>query len=106
VIISLVESGSLRLYGHRETVRWDVVAPGDLDQTIETLHANGYEPYILVEGSERPAFAARFGRTRYGGLDWPPMASYNDYEEVRLYSMSDRRDNRPRGQITTARIRP
>jgi hypothetical protein len=45
-----------------------------------------------VEGSERPAFTARFDRTRYGGWDWPPMASYNDYEQVLLYSTSERRD--------------
>ena len=106
VVVSLVQSGSLRLYGHRETLRWDVIASDDFDRSIGTLFANGFEPYILVEGSERQTFDTRFGQTRYGALNWPPMARYNRYEEVLLYSASDWQRARSGRWINTVDIQP
>lgn len=86
VIITVIQSGTLRLYGHRATVRWDLIEPDALDSTIQTLRAGGHDPYVLLEGWEESAFRSRFAQSEFGRLDRPPIAEYNDYERVRLYA--------------------
>jgi hypothetical protein len=105
-IITVVHSGSLRLYGHRQTLRWDVIEPDAFDRTIQTLRANGYGAYILLEGWEEATFRSRFVHTEFGTLDWPPLADYDDYEQVRIYSADDRNRSRAGVRVETVRIRP
>ena len=70
VILTLQQSGSLRLYADRLTVRWDLLDPGWLDPAIRFFDDHGRPPYLLVEGLEEPLFRARFGgRSSYGDLD-------------------------------------
>ena len=61
VVFAGLHSGSLRLYGLRETIRWDEVPSGSLGPTIRSLVAAGYEPYLVLDQpSEPPLFAERF----------------------------------------------
>jgi hypothetical protein len=48
VVVSQIQSGSMRLYSGRLTVRWDMFDPKRLDAAVETLRANGYYPYLLI----------------------------------------------------------
>jgi hypothetical protein len=41
VIVTLTQAGSIRFYGHRPTVRWDLVDPRRFDETLESLRSNG-----------------------------------------------------------------
>jgi hypothetical protein len=89
VVLSQIQSGSMRIYGGRLTLRWDMFDPKRLDAAVETLRAHGYYPYLLIEDWELPAFRNQFGTTsQYGGVDWPPAFVYRN--EVRIYDFADR----------------
>ena len=49
VVMSMIQSGSVRLYSGRPTLRWDMLDPKRLDADVETLRAHGYQPYLLLE---------------------------------------------------------
>ena len=64
VVLSVIQSGSVRMYGQRPTVRWDKLEPERLDATLDGLRAAGYAPYLLLESWEDALFRARFTGTR------------------------------------------
>jgi Dolichyl-phosphate-mannose-protein mannosyltransferase len=91
VVLALDESGSVRMYGHRETVRWDLVEDGRLDYTLETLRTHGYVPYILLEPWEQTWFKEKFAASSvYGRIDWPPAIEVRGPIAARVYSVDDR----------------
>jgi Dolichyl-phosphate-mannose-protein mannosyltransferase len=59
--VSLLQSGSLRFYADRLTIRYDVLEPSALAQVGPFLRSNGYDPYIAIDGSEQEAFQRQFG---------------------------------------------
>lgn len=90
-VITVIESGSVRLYGKRATLRWDEVPAGRLDQTIDTLRATGHTPYILLEDWEQSMFRARFAPGDLAGrVDWPPAIECYGPVTVRIYDPADR----------------
>jgi hypothetical protein len=63
VVLAGLHSGSIRLYGGRETIRWDEIPSEKLDVTVASLRSAGYEPYLALDvPSEPPLFEARFPR--------------------------------------------
>jgi hypothetical protein len=61
VILAGLHSGSIRLYGQRETIRWDQIPSTKLQATLRNLQASGYELYLALDNpSEPPLFAERF----------------------------------------------
>jgi len=65
VVLAGLHSGSIRLYGQRETVRWDQIPEDKLEATLRNLRDRGYEPYLALDvPSEPPLFQARFGPQR------------------------------------------
>jgi hypothetical protein len=60
VALANQHSGSLRWYGRRETVRWDLLAPGELVPTVRALEARGAPVYAALEGIEVEQFESRF----------------------------------------------
>ena len=89
VVLSVWESGSVRYYGRRLSVTFDEIEPEWLDRVLAFLDSQGRPPYILLEAWEEPSFRARFQEhSRFGSLDWPPMAQVGN--EVRLYNPADR----------------
>jgi hypothetical protein len=91
VVLSMIQSGSIRLYGDRLTVRWDMLAPDKLDAAVATLEASGYRPYLLLEDWEVPIFRDLFGAAnQFGRLDWPPAFEYRDLGKVSIYQFADR----------------
>jgi hypothetical protein len=112
VIISAQHSGSLRIYGNRLTLRFDILDPEWLDRTVEYLDSMGRRPYFVLDGGEVGAFTQRFGATsRFGALDWPPLATLGSvvspYEPVvSVYDPIDRRPgSRPMSIPRTSRPR-
>jgi hypothetical protein len=59
--VSVLQSGSLRFYANRLTIRFDVLEPSALPQVGAFLRANGYDPYIAIDGTEQEAFQRKFG---------------------------------------------
>ena len=53
-------SGSLRWYGERQTLRWDLLKPEELIATVRELEAHGAGVYAALEGPEQKAFDMKF----------------------------------------------
>ncbi len=61
VVLAALHSGTIRLYGHRPTIRWDHIPERSLTPTLRKLVDAGYEPYLALDlPTEPPMFAARF----------------------------------------------
>lgn len=60
VALANQHSGSLRWYGHRDTLRWDFLTPDALASTIRELEAHGHAVYVVLEGAEVEMFESRF----------------------------------------------
>lgn len=86
ILYSGQHSGSLRYYGHRMTVRWDFFDGPWLDRSVEILRNMGYKPYFVLEEGEAKDFVTTFsGKSRYGKLDWPPLAEVSTSPPVRIF---------------------
>jgi hypothetical protein len=88
LVVTSWESGSIRYYGHRNTMVWDALDPTWLDRAIAYVRMRGYEPYLLLERWEEPAFRQRFAGSTIAKLDWPPAAEIAG--QVRIYRPDDR----------------
>ena len=88
LVVTSWESGSIRYYGHRNTMVWDALDPTWLDRAIAYVRMRGYEPYLLFERWEEPAFRQRFAGSTIAKLDWPPAAEIAG--QVRIYRPDDR----------------
>jgi len=94
VAISVQQSGSIRHYGGRLTLRWDALDPGWLDRVVEHLAATGRHPYVVVDIEEVEPFRARFQpQGRVGALDWTPAAVLGR-SRVLVFDAADRRARR------------
>jgi hypothetical protein len=105
LIVSVIQSGSVRLYGNRPTIRWDFLDPHTFDATLQTLTRKGYVLYLLLEDWEEPLFRKRFdGSSTYGRLDWPPRLIYGSPGTVRVYAPADRARSLNGEPVPTRRI--
>jgi hypothetical protein len=87
-VITDYESGSIPFYSGRRTLAWGSLDPAWLERVVAFAAEHGYEPYLLFERWEEPAFRERFAASPLGALDWPPMAEVA--AQVRIYRVSDR----------------
>lgn len=88
-VLSMQQSGSVRYYSGRLTVRYDMVAATELDMVIADLSRLGYHPYILLYSWEEPRFRERFqGQRLVGALDRAPVAQMKRPTPIRLYDAS------------------
>jgi hypothetical protein len=60
MVFAAQHSGSIRYYAGRPTFRWDLLSPSRLDQTLAIFRAQGYEPFLVVDGGEYDEFRRRF----------------------------------------------
>jgi hypothetical protein len=88
VLYSMQQSGSLRYYADRMTLRWDVLDVAWLDRSVDALAKLGYESYLVVEDPEEGDFRGRFAKhSALGRLNWPPIATLDTTPVVRIYSL-------------------
>jgi hypothetical protein len=85
VVITVIESGSVRMYGHRPTVRWDALPREGLDDAVDRLRAAAFAPYILLEDWEESEFRAKFGSNAAADTDRPPAIVYRGPINVRVW---------------------
>jgi len=105
IVLSQIQSGSVRLYGGRMTARWDFIGAARFDDTIDVLRRSGYEPYLLLEDWEMPLFRTYVsGASQYAELDWPPAIEYQDISRVGVYCLTDRARHRAGERVATTRI--
>jgi hypothetical protein len=91
VVLSIMDSGSVRLYSGHMTLRWDTIPPESLDPALAFLRAKGHSPYLAIEPWEELQFRARFaGHSALSALDWPPMAKGEATDGTRIYDLAER----------------
>jgi hypothetical protein len=60
-VIGLSQTGSLRFYANRLTLRYDMIPPDWLDRAISFLERSGHPSYVVLHSAEWHDFATRFG---------------------------------------------
>jgi hypothetical protein len=81
VVLSSIHAGSLRYYGGRATMRFDLLDEAWLDRAVAWLQQQGRHPYVLVEDWEMPLFTRRFaGGNALGDLRMAPALAYRAYQ--------------------------
>jgi hypothetical protein len=89
VVLASQHSGSLRWYGGRQTIRWDVMTPAELVPTVRELEGHGATVYAALEGSEQQAFDARFA-AELPHLRVDPVGRVHNVGLLRLQSRGPR----------------
>lgn len=93
VVLSNLHSGTTRFYGHRTSVRWTEIAPGDLHRAIALLRSLGLEPFVALDSNEEPLFRERFsGDGPLGQLTHGLVYEYRGEPGVRVYSLGSDND--------------
>ncbi len=86
VIIATQHSGSVRYYGERMTLRYEVLSERWLDGTIAWLQKRGIHTYILLDDWEHDLFKKKFaGKNVLGRLDVAKVFEYWDHTSTSLY---------------------
>jgi hypothetical protein len=89
--VAFQQSGSLRYYANRLTVRFERMPPGSLDAVVQFLRERGYRPFFVIEDPEADRFKERFRRrSDLALLDWPPLAELRGPVGVRIFDPFDR----------------
>jgi len=90
VVFAMQHSGTLRYYGGRPTLRYDLVDRDALERTVAELTSAGYHPYFVLEDWEVQAFRDRFGHASASGrLERSPVARLWPRPAVFLYDAQD-----------------
>jgi hypothetical protein len=87
VIYSFQHSGSLRYYGGRMTLRYDILDPAWLDRSVDWLARRGVHSYALLDDWELERFRERFaGQERLKQLD-KPIVIYHGTVGARFFDL-------------------
>jgi hypothetical protein len=91
MLISGQQSGSLRYYSGRATLRYDRLDPAWLDRTVEQLRAMSYHPFAVLESWEEATFRNHFrGQATLKLLDASPAAVLDSNVSVSIYDLAPR----------------
>jgi hypothetical protein len=89
VIFALLHSGSVRYYGGRMTMRFDLLDKEWLDRAVSWLAERGVQSYVLLDGSEVDQFKTRFPtQETVKRLEERPIFFLKGPPTLRLYSLS------------------
>ena len=107
VLFAFHQSGSLRYYSGRLTLRFDLLGSEWLEAAVSTLSTLGYRPYFVIDEDDDPSLGDRFrASTPLGLLDWPPVARFEGVVDVEIYDPADRPRWLAGEQISTQSIEP
>jgi len=88
VIFCVQHSGAIRYYGHRTTIRFDLVPADHLEPAVAELWRLGYHPYLVVEDWEEETFRRQFaGRRVLESLAGGPESTL-PLGNVRFYTLA------------------
>jgi hypothetical protein len=90
VVLALEHSGSLRYYGGRMTLRYDLLEPAWLDRAIDWFRSRGVRTYLLADEHELPSVRVRFAsQAAFEGIDRRRVLVYRGPSEISLFDLSD-----------------
>ena len=85
---AMLHGGSVRYYGGRVTLRYDVMDAAWLDRSVQWLTARGIHPYALLDEGEVGAFRQRFaGQATLSALETPVFV-YQARPEVFFFDLA------------------
>jgi hypothetical protein len=88
VVFSLANSGSLRYYAGRVTLRWDVLDAGWLDHAVAWMSDQRVHAYALLDDAEVSVFRARFAGQQTAKLIDTPLLVYQGGTTLRFYDLA------------------
>jgi hypothetical protein len=96
VVITMLQSGSIRYYGQRLTMRWDYLDPAWWPRAADVLVERGYRPYLLLADHEEKTFRSRFGlSSTQEDAPGTIVAAFNGTEKDRIYDPLRQRSAAP-----------
>lgn len=102
VIFAVQESGSVRYYSGRMTIRWDLVDRDWTSRAAADVEHLGFHPYMVIEDFELPQMRRWFGLQSDGPTPWPLVARMREHGGVSVLDMS----SRPDAAIVPAALEP
>jgi hypothetical protein len=88
VIMTVLQSGSIRYYAGRQTLRFDYLGGDWLDRSVEWLTARGVHVYALLDQSEIADFRRRFsGQRTVERLDGSLLFAYRGSTTMYFYDL-------------------
>jgi hypothetical protein len=89
IVMAVQHGGSVRYYGGRTTMRWDLLDGQWLDRAVTFLSSRNVRTYLLVEDPEIPDFKERFGDQVRTRLERREVLLYEGSSRVHLYDLTD-----------------
>jgi len=90
VVLAMQHSGSIRYYGGRVTLRWDVLDKDWLDRAVGWMADRGVPAYALLEHWELPLVKERFANQKLAAVfDQPPAFTMGDIAFFDLGAAAD-----------------
>lgn len=86
VFFAMQHSGSIRYYGGRHTVRYDLLGDVPASRASADLERLGLHPYLAIEDAEAPDVRIAFGLPADAPLPWPYVARLNRFG-VSIYDL-------------------
>jgi hypothetical protein len=94
IIYAFQHSGSLRYYGGRMTLRYDLLDPTWLDRSVEWFTARGVHAYAVLDDWEVDVFRTRFAGQRLVRAIDHPVITYRGAVVTHFYDLRGRDDGR------------
>lgn len=99
VVLSMIHSGSLRYYGSRMTLRYDILDPDWLDRAVEWMTAHGVHVYAVVDEWELADFKKRFADQHLIRVLDTPIVEHHAGSTAFIYDLSQ-----PPAPLTPPRV--
>lgn len=90
VVLSVQHSGSVRYYGGRPTIRWDLIDRDWTPRAAQEIERLGLHPYMVIEDWEMPQMRDWFGLAPDAPAPWPLVARMREPVGVSVLDMSSR----------------
>jgi hypothetical protein len=88
VVLTVQQSGSVRFYGGRLTIRWDLIDRDWSGRAAAELERLGLHPYLVIEDFELPLFRNWSGLAPETPLPWPLVARMPENGGVSVLDLS------------------
>jgi hypothetical protein len=88
VVLAVQESGSVRFYGGRMTIRWDLIDRDWTSRAPAELERLGLHPYLVIEDFELAQFRDWFGLAAGSRLPWPLVARMRERGGVSVHDLA------------------
>jgi 4-amino-4-deoxy-L-arabinose transferase-like glycosyltransferase len=88
LVLSVQESGTVRYYGGRMTIRWDLIDRDWTGRAAGEVERLGLHPYMVIEDSELPQMRGWFGLPPDAPLPWPLVARMREHGGVSVLDLS------------------